>query len=390
MDKKTIIGIFAVGLVLLFLIEPFAIGIIQSAGNAGSAQGGAGGNSTLSGFTGTAVANVTIVRYEPYLIVSGNGSGVDAVKDALLSEKAATYAVWSGDSLVVSLKSSKDVPSAARRFEDANASVLATAYISTQQNVVVTNTNGTSASAEGTSISMQVNPVYEEGSTHEATFAARVDGGQITGMGQVSIAPAIVKGVPVEAALSSAPAATYTVSVAWQGRAVAKPLAVSSGATYKERSFVYVANATKEALDIAVAGKPYVTGTQPEIISVQNDYTDGEAIGRDLMAKGYAATFPPSIATFGNASGNASALALVASLSSANISAQISEAWTAKITLPSVLSKDGRQYAGPAAGIELLIEGTGTPRENVTAMNVSVDLEAVGSKITRITAVNPQ
>ena len=388
MDNKTLyIAIFAIGIVVLFIVEPFAIGIIQSAGN-GNGGGSTGGNSSSVSFTGNAVANITIVRYEPYLVVAGNQSAIEKVKDALVADGKATYAVWSGDSLVVSLKSSKDVPSAALEFENANASAIATAYLSTSQKVKVTDANGTSVEAEGTSISMQIRPIYEEGSTHEAQFAARVDAGQVTGIGSVSIMPLVVRGIEVEAKLSSKPAATYTVRVAFKDRVAARLFMIAANATYKERSFVYIENASKEALDIAVAGKTYVTGTQPGVISVKNDFVDSEALGLDLFQKNYTAVFPQSIATFANAS-EGSADALVAKLKAQNMSAEITADWTARIMLPSVLEKGGKKYIGPENGIELLIEGTGTPRANVTAMNVSVDIEVAGSRITRVTAVNP-
>ncbi len=389
MDKKIIYIIGAVGLVLIFLIEPFAIGVIQSAGNANTGKGGdAGSNSSVASFTGTAVANITIVRYEPYLLVTGNNTNAGAVSNRLIGEGKVSYASWNGGTLIVSLKSSKDVPSVASEFEAGNATVVATAYITTSQKVTVSG-NGTSVDAEGTSISMQINPIYYEGSTHEAQFAARVDAGQMVGMGQISMLPTIVKGVPVEAKISMPPQETYSVAVAWKGRALAKQLAAAAGATYKEKSYVYVANASKEALDAAVAGKSYVTGTQPGIISVQNNYTDSETIGRDLLAKGYTAVFPDSTATFSNASSASGPGDLVANLTAANISATVSADWTARITLPETIAKGGRSYYGQAGGIELAIEGSGPLKENATAMNVSVDFEAEGSRIVKITAVNP-
>ena len=389
MDKKTLyIAIFAIGVVVLFIIEPFAIGMIQSAGNGNTGGNGNGANSSAVSFTGNAVANITIVRYEPYLVVTGNTSGVEKVKDKLVADGKATYAVWSGDSMIVSLKSSKDVPAAALEFENANASVVATTYLSTSQKVRVMDTAGKSVDAEGTSISMQMRPIYDEGSTHEAQFAVRVDSGQVTGIGSVSIMPLVVRDVLVEAKLSSVPSATYTVRVAFKDRVAAKQFMLAANATYKERSFVYIANASKEALDAAVAGNPYVTGTQPGVISVQNGFVDSESLGLALLQKGYTAAFPQSIATFAD-SGNGSAAALLEKLKANNMSAEITADWTAKIKLPSVLEKDGKQYIGSASGIELTIEGTGTPRENATAMNVSVNIETSGSRITRVTAVNP-
>jgi len=389
MDKKTLyIAIFAIGIVVLFVFEPFAIGMLQSAGNGNTGGSNSGDNTSSISFTGSAVANITIVRYEPYLIVSGNNSNAAAINEKLIGEGRVTYASWNGDTLIVSLKNSKDVPAAAAEFEAVNASVIASAYLSTSSKVKVSDTAGKSVEAQGTSTSMQIRPIYEEGSTHEAQFAARVDAGQVTGIGSVSIMPLVVKDVMAEAKLSSEPATTYTLRVAFKDRVAARQFVLAANATYKERSFVYVENASKEALDIAVAGKAYVTGTQPGVISVNNDFVDSEALGLELFQKGYAATFPQSIATFANAS-NGSADALLETLKAKNMSAEITTDWTAKIMLPSVLEKDGKKYIGASDGIELLIEGTGTPKKNVTAMNVSVNIETIGSKITRVTAVNP-
>jgi len=389
MEKKTIYIIFAVGLVLLFLIEPFAIGMINSAGKGGNGSGTGTNFTSVEAFTGTAVANITIVRYEPYLIVSGNNSDAATVNERLIGQGKVAYATWNAGTLVVSLKSSKDVPAAAAEFESGNASVLATAYLTTSPKVMVTNSTGSKVEAEGNSISMQMRPLYDEGSTHEAQFAARVEGGQMTGMGQITILPSVIKGALVEAKISSPPQETYSVAVAWKGRIEAKQLSASAGAAYKEKSYVYVANTSKEALEIAVAGKPYVTGAQPGIISIQNNYTDSETIGRDLLEKGFTAVFPDSVATFSNVSNVSSPNALVASLKASNISATVSADWSAKIRLPSEIVKDGKAYFGMPGGIELAIEGTGVLRQNATAMNVSIDFEAAGSKITRITAVNP-
>ena len=388
MDKKAWYIIGAVGLVLLFLFEPFAIGMIQSAGNSGGNVNG-GDDAAVDFLLGTASANITIVRYEPYLIVSGNSDAIEAVKDRLIAGGKATYAVWSGDSLVVSMKESKDVPWAASEFEAQNASSVATAYVTTSSVVRVVSQEGKAVEAEGMGISMQIVPLYEEGSTHEASFAARVESSQLTGMGTLSILPIAVRGALAEATLSSQPEETYTVRVAWKDRIAAKPLALSQGATYKERSFIYVANASKEALDAAVVGMGYVTGTQPGIVSVQNDFVDSETAGLALFQKGLTAVFPQSIATFANSSGNSGAVALLGALEGANASAEMTVDWTAKIMLPPALESNGKSYFGPESGIELLIEGTGAPKENVTAMNVSVDFEAAGSKIVRITAVKP-
>ena len=390
MDKKAMyIAAFAIAIVVLFIIEPFAIGMIQSAGNFGGNNGGNG--SAASGMVlGTANANITFVRYEPYLIVSGNSSAIEAVKGRLVSEGVATYAVWSGDSMVVSLKDSKDVPAAASEFERVNATSLATAYLATADKVIVVSNEGKEVEAGGMSISMQVAPLYEEGSTHEASFQARVEGNELTGMGSISILPQAVRGVVVEAMLSGQPQETYSVMVAWKDRQLAKPLALANGATYKERSFIYVANATKEQLDSAVASLPYVTGTQPGIVSVQNDYTDSESVGLALFQSGMTAIFPESVATFANSTGNSSAAAMIGGLEAQNASAKMAVDWTARIRLPAVLESNGKRYFGPEEGIELLIEGTGEPRGNVTSMNVSVDFEALGSQIARVAAVNPQ
>jgi hypothetical protein len=64
----------------------------------------------------------------------------------------------------------------------------------------------------------------------------------------------------------------------------------------------------------------------------------------------------------------------------------MSFAWSAKVLLPPSLSKEGKTYFGPPGGMELLIEGAGAPPENASEIEVSLDIETVGSRITRVTA----
>ena len=159
MDKKDWYKLLAVGIVLIFVIEGIAIGILQD----DTPSSGGSGTATES-LTGTVNTNVTIVRYEPYVIVGGgNQDEVENAKQRLIESGAATYAVPKDENLVVSLRSGKDAPTAAMEFEKANATVLATAMISTPSRLRV-DAQDISTTVDGTSFNIQLRPIFDEGS----------------------------------------------------------------------------------------------------------------------------------------------------------------------------------------------------------------------------------
>lgn len=385
MGKQQWYVAFAVGLVLLFIIEPFAMGMLNSANQDRGSASGSGSGSSVS-LTGNVVANATVVRYEPYLIVAGNKTLVEGVKQKLIGSGVATYAVPSGENLIINLKSSKSAVSAAAEFEKVNATAVATAVITTPNNMRVEG-GGISTTVEGASFTMQIRPAYEEGAIVPVTFVANVQNGQIADIRNFAFLPDVISGVRVLASVQSLQQNEY-VQVAWENRTAAKAIVVAENASYKEKSFISVQqNATKEQLDSALAaGKDYVTGVQSGIISVRNDFSDRRRAEADLGALGLQAVFPYSLASFGNASNGTNVSARVAALAeklrAAGMDAEVYSHTGIVAKLPGSFEYGGKKYSGEGIVIGVdQAEGM-----NGTEAWLELDFQAAGSTITRITA----
>ncbi len=378
MNKSDWYKIGAIALVLAFVFEGVAIGMLQNNGSNGD-----NGQQQPTGeeISGNAVANFTVLRYEPYIIVSGNGTAIDGVKKKLIDSGVATYAVPNEGNLVVSLASSKSVVSSAEEFESANATVLATAVISSQSKVVVQG-DGITTTVEGTSFRFQMRPIFEEGSQFPASFSAIAQGGQLVSMGNFNILPAYVQGAIVQAELISGSAGQIFVEVLWSNRTAAKSVVKESGAAYRERSFIIVpANATQTQLAaLQQAGKEYVTAIQQGVISVRNDFTDVNRSITDLQNAGIPATFPTSIALFENATAEENAVALVGKLKEAGIEAKITRSKTVRAALPDFIEKDGKRYSAKDGVVEFELASEAV---NGTVF-LAIDFEAQGSAVARI------
>lgn len=388
MKKSDWYKIGAIVIVVAFVVEAFALGMMNSNGN----DSGSSGAAAATGLSGTASANVTVARYEPYLIVDGEKSAIDAVKSMLVEKGDATYAIASGESVIVSLKSSKSVPSAAAEFEKANATAYATAIISMPSSVRVQGDGVATTVDSGSSFTMRIRPVFEEGEIVPASFAANVQGGQIVSIGNFNFLPNVVTGAFVNATLSGAPLPGYQVVVPWESRGAGKAAALAQNATYKERSFILIPQDTRDEIlqGMLAQGTGFVTSAQPGtgIVSVRNDFADISAANSTLSLLGIDAVFPPSVAAItGGEDGNASekANALLSALEEANVSASLVETNLLRVALPASFEWNGRKYV--AGGMEIPLEQSGeTGYANGSTIGLVLDFEANGGRIVKITA----
>ena len=383
MQKSDWYKLLAIGIVAAFVIEGVAIGMLSSGSQAQQQpqdQQGTTGESLL----GSATMNLTVLKYEPYLIVKGGGEEADRVKQSLIDRGIATYAVPSGDSIIVNLNSSKHAVIAGAEFEAANASVTAQISYSMPAKVLVQGGPGVSAEVEGATFKVQGRPIYDEGSVLPATMAVQVENGAIIGIGNLNILPESVSGAVVDAEIVGEPAGSYSVEVPWEARVAAKPVVSAAGATYRQKSYVFVPlNATTQQLD-AIKLYSYVTGSQPGIVSVQNDFVNVSRATDEFVLARMPPVFPASTAAFANDSEGKKATALAASLSEAGIAADVVSRTTAKAKLPETIEKDGKTYY--TGGKVLDVEVTGTIAKGGT-VRLLLDFTAAGSSIGQITSV---
>lgn len=386
MDKRALyLSIFAVGMVLLFLLEPFAMAMFNSRSTPKDSD--TMGNSTAFNFIGTGYSNITVVRYEPYVIVNEPSEDSESIAKNLISLGIASYSFMKDNALVVSLKSSKSVPKVAEEFEKANYTVIATAHITTSQSVRVVNKEGKELIAEGNSAIMKIRPIYEEGLFYPASFPARVDGNKLTGIGAISPISSLISNVKTNASILEEPSVFYAVLIPWENRVAAKPLVKDSGASFKEQSFVRVNGATKGELSFALAGEYYITEIQDGLISVNNDFADKEALNALLSEKGFSPEFPPSFAFFSNQTDKNAAESLIKRLAESNISSELQEKWVAQVYLPLEIEDSGTVYYLSKKDSVVRIEGEGAPPSS-GSLEIEVSFHAVGKKILRILSAN--
>ena len=380
MEKSDIYRIFAIGLAVIFVIEMVAIGVFNTRGSTSSKQPGSGGQGSSLNVTGNVASNLTIESYEPYLIVSGNGSAVREALQRMTESGEATYSLQSGSVLIVNLKDASSVLMATAELEGANATVLANAVLSMPGTIRVVG-NGVEVDAQGTTFNWQIRPIYPVGSVVPATFVVRAINGQVDGIGSVALLPQFVGNATAEAAVESVQPDYSIIRVEWAGRAAALRLASESGAIYREKSYIGISQDASPQQAYAAGNYSYVTGVQKGIVSVNNDFTDEPRAASDLAA--LQPVFPPSLAYFANDSGNQTA-ALFQKMLSDGINATMVRQTRLLLKLPENVEQGGTEYE--TGGSTLVIEVQGGA-QNLTALNVSLDFTANGKSITSITAV---
>lgn len=380
MNKSDWYKILALVVVAVFVFEMIAIGVMNN-NNAGPASGGSG-PSSITTLTGTAVTNMTIVRYEPYVAVSGNGSAIEEAKKKLLDSGIATYEVPAKDSFVLNLRSGKDVPQAASDLEKANASVIATAVLNTPSKITVSG-EGITTTAQGAGFTMQMRPVYEEGSSVPVSFTAYVQNGQLVSVGNLMFLPDYVSNARILASLEGEHETAY-VEIAWENRSVAKAIARAANATFKEKSYVVLVNATSAQQNASfAAAKEYATGAEGSILGVRNSFSNKSRLLDDVAKNGVGVAFPPSIASFANDTNTSRAEKLASGLAAAGVGAKLVKAKVLTLKFPDEFFAGGKTYK--SAGYEVEIEQTGPISGK--AVWLDAEFEALGNKISKFGSI---
>ncbi|MCX8195336.1 MAG: hypothetical protein N3G22_04505 [Candidatus Micrarchaeota archaeon] len=369
-------------LIVLVIVAVFVFQMISfSVLNQNKPAGGPSASSPKISVNGQGEANVTIVRYEPYVMVKGGEEGqVKNISKKLIDEGKATHAFQQDEWLVVGLKSGKDVPSAAQEFEKVNASVFASAALSTSSKIKVSG-DGITTMIDGTSFTMRISPYFEEGEVVEAIFSASVVNGQIVQIENFLFLPVQVKGAVVKAQLTAEPKTEKIIEIGWKDRIAAKEKLASSKATYKPHSYIEIPqNASEQQLStLRSKGASYITGIQPGIISVRNDFVDYERANADLGSVGLNGSFPPSIVLLENMTPE-DISKVAEELQKAGIKAELIEKKTAMAALPKEIEWGGKKFrtSEEEVSFEQMHETEGG------SVFLSIDFLAQGSRLSKV------
>lgn len=383
MKKTDIYKIIAIVVVVAFVVEAIAMGVMGNNSNAN------GNKATPKiDIEGTTVANVTIVRYEPYLTVSGNRSGMDVAKQALIDRGDATYAILSGENMIVNLKNSKVVPSAAAEFEKLNATPYATAIIALPSNIRLQSEGIVTTVPADFSFNMRIRPVYDEGETVAASFSASIQKGQIISIGGFAFMPSMVNGARVNATVFDDPRQSHSINVPWESRNIAKEIAAMHNATYKEKSYIIIQkNASEEQLSkLLTDGKVFITNAQAGtgIVGIRNGFVDMAAANLTISATGLSPIFPPSTVNLDESSLEI-AEAIILAFGEKGINATLVEKNSFAVELKENFEWGGKTYQ-PGSILIPLEQAGETNYTKGMRVELVLDFEAVGKRVSKIIA----
>ncbi|MEM4554712.1 MAG: hypothetical protein QXT25_02580 [Candidatus Anstonellaceae archaeon] len=375
MKKETLYKLFAVGLVALFLIEMAAIGLLTG-GRGGEGEGSRNGN--LSSAFGAVEGNLTVLRYEPYLLVSGSQEQIEQAKKRLTEKKFATYSTKMNEFTVISLNRSRDVVAAAEEIEDLNLTVLATATLALPEMVKVRSESGV-VDAKGSTFQMQLKPIYPEGAKISASLVARVERGQVVAIGSLIFLPQVLT-AEVDGKIEKVKENFWIAEIPWESRNLAKQIAKQEEVAFKERSYLLVKNASSEQL-AQVRNFEYVTAVQEDTISIRNDFADRQKAMADFYAINLEPIFPYSSAQFQRGENETG---FEHALKQQNITFQLKKKTKAEILLPGKIRVGEEEYINTKSKIELEIEA-----EDAEEIRLWLQFEAAGNRVQRIIQVQP-
>jgi hypothetical protein len=287
---------FAIAIVAFFILETFAIySQYSSSGGTGSA-----GATSLDNFVGTATGNATVISYDPGIIVSG-GASADAAIEALKNDGMVAFSSKGPDGTVVSLSSRSYMQQAVSRLLAANATV--SGYASVAVNNIRVEGTGISRNVSSKTMRIALQPVYDPGDVLQVSFPAQVENGEMTGWGQVQVAPQQPVSVVVSLENVTVKGEYYQGTVPWEQRTVinASDLGAKLGSGYNVSfrrintiGFDPLPNSTQSS-NLSSNLPAYVTGYQAGRISVAAQFNDSAKIKSDMAAFGLNPAFSPSV-----------------------------------------------------------------------------------------------
>lgn len=298
LSKTDIAKIFAVGIVLVFVIQ-ILVGYLPNAGR----SGGDGSQSPTSydTFDGTGTANGTVTSWDPVLIVIGDDARIAAEISKLKGEGLVTYSSAAQGATVVNLASAKDVSAVAIRLLSDNATVLGDASVSLS-NIKVAGADF-QRDVPPTTFRYRMPPMFEVGDTMALSFNAKVVNGQMYTVSNLALPtpePLISIAHPDSVRVVGE---FYRANVPWESRnalnqqMVAGTFGKYGNATYKVRSFIGVTPdfSSAQGQQLANALPNYALGAQQNIMPVVRGFNDSARAKADLAKYGMTGDFPPAV-----------------------------------------------------------------------------------------------
>jgi len=392
MDKSLLIKLAVVGIILAFVIETFAFGVL---GNPNANPGGnAGGNAQSGGnFQGNAIVNATVVSYKPNLIVQGEGA---AVREAIRPLVASGAVIYTGEPdeqnrTLLNLASGVDIGEVFRNLSAANLTVYANAVIGLPAKFNITTPEG-QIEVEGTTFELGTPDVWGGNETVQMSIYMTVKGGKILQLQN----PVFMQEKAEFSAMGEVAevrGAVYVVSIPFGQRRVDRKLASElfgrGNYSFEIKEISYIAfeqPLTQEKL--AQLNFPYVTYSQPQSISIDPSFSNGTRLQEDFASAGLNVTVPSSyirVAGKGNASTEEEGVEVLAIAKRLASDATMQVAYKVEIALPESVEAGGKSYSGIPAKITSVLGGEPQVGDRV---NVTISGWVSGSRLVKVDSVS--
>lgn len=359
MDKKDIIKIFVVAIVVLFVAEMAAIGFSMSSSNgSGTGKKGESGRGIIE-------VNATIEAYEPQLMVVGEGNALEAAISGMKGRGEIVNDTTNEQGIrVLGLSFGSDVRESARLLEKANASVSAPAILSIPQQVEVKTPSAT-FEASGGSLRYPIKPDVDVGGQVLFGAIVNVKDGQIDTFESIRVSTSETAKATVSAQFENVAKGKFVVLVPWESRRIDKAALLlalreqdaNATLSYEEKSYA-VPQTPLDAQQVGAieSGPAYIASVSPAVISIAKDFVDSQTLVAGLSSIGVQVQLPASVITVSfapqangteaNGTGaNYPEGLIYAALNNTNLSAlSIEPAKSYKIVLPETFSSGGTTY----------------------------------------------
>ncbi len=362
MDKSLLIKVIVVAVVLFFVVEMFAFGVLSNPNPTPSS-----GPQKVSEYSGNVQLSGTVVSYRPTLLVRGEGRALREAIEPLVSSGFIIYFGSPSESneTVLNLASNANVREVAKNLSERNLTVTASAVVSLPARFNLTTPEG-EMEVEGTSFEISTQQFFSENETVELSMDVVAQNGRLLQINNLFV---LQQRVALEATgtVSRVLGTTFVAQIPFAqrriDRAMAREIFAQEGYVIEVREVSYLAfDSPLSQEQLSKITFPYVTLARERSISLDPSFTNSSRLEGDFASIGLNVSAPYSTIRVSSNRTNASVenegelvLSLARSVASEST---LKPAQTVEITLPAIGYSEGKEISNLPAKATVLLPGT--------------------------------
>ncbi|MFA5108303.1 MAG: hypothetical protein WC492_02090 [Candidatus Micrarchaeia archaeon] len=369
-------------LILIFILSTAGI-YLGSFGSSSKTQ-----TATPDIISGRAVANATIISWEPSIEVSGDSKELASLVSQLKANGSVTHDIKLSNGRILMLNGSSSIVQISSQIERLGLKPYSDAVLFVGPITIIAENTTTFA---GQNFRQKLVPIFEVGDTFEVSFSAQAANSIVYAASSLSIMQSPSFSVQLNAINSSLNSTALVISIPWSERNAnysqfINSLPSGAYANMTSRSFVTFSQVvSNEILQNISSSKPaYITSLQPSVISLNPKYSNESEVKSYFAQFGLNPIFAESSIEINS---NSSDPMVLQNISSQflnlypNSSAKLSNAYGISLRLPQEFSYAGKNYTLVEPNPIVLISGYPPSEDGI----VSLSIIAVGNKVIQYT-----